>query len=340
MADIKDWESLAKPDPEWEEFVKSIGGVAPDIGMFPDIASVRQWIIASKSAMSAEMGSGIDGVTETDHQVAMRDGSKITCRTYAPESPPSGGSPLAVIYHGGGWCVGGLENEELLCRLLCSKLGMTCVNVDYRLAPEHKFPTAVHDGYDATKWAAENASSLGADPTKGFIVGGTSAGGNMAAVVSHLWRDEGLKPAITGAHLMIPALCYHTLIPAKYKAEVTSWEQNKSAAILSVKACELFMENYRAKEEDTRDPLFSPWLFPTGQKNLPPTYFQICGMDPLRDEGLVFERILREEEGIKTKLDVYPGQPHGFWSIAPKMKASQKFVDDSIKGMEYLLQQK
>ncbi|KAK4543948.1 hypothetical protein LTR36_004722 [Oleoguttula mirabilis] len=340
MADLKDWISLSKPDPEWEEFVKSIGGQAPDLGLFPNIPSLRKWIIQSKAAMSAEMGGSIPGVKETDHQVPVRDGTKITCRVYHPEAPPSGGSPLAVIYHGGGWCIGGLENEELLCRLLCSKLGVTCVNVDYRLAPEHKFPIPVHDSYDATKWAAENASSLGADPSKGFIVGGTSAGGNMAAVISHLYRDEGLKPAITGAHLMIPALCYHAYVPEKYKADYQSWEQNKNAPILSEKACLLFMSSYSSSEEDTKDPLFSPWLFPTGRKNLPPSYFQVCGMDPLRDEALIFERILREEEGIKTKVDVYPGQPHGFWSLAPKMKASQKFVDDSVKGVEWLLQQK
>lgn len=115
---------------------------------------MRAWITESKKAMIAQMGSDIPGVKETDHQVPVRDGSTITCRTYQPESPPSGGSPLVVIYHGGGWCIGGLENEELLCRLLVSKLGTTCVNVDYRLAPEHKFPAAVHDSYDATKWVS------------------------------------------------------------------------------------------------------------------------------------------------------------------------------------------
>lgn len=129
-----------------------MGGSPPDLGLFPDIASLRKWIIDSKAAMSAQMGPNIPGVKEQDHQVPMRDDAKITCRVYQPESPPSGGSPLAVIYHGGGWCIGGLENEELLCRLLVSKLGMTCVNVDYRLAPEHKYPAAVNDCYDATKW--------------------------------------------------------------------------------------------------------------------------------------------------------------------------------------------
>lgn len=149
-----------------------------------------------------------------------------------------------------------------------------------------------------------------------------------------------MKPAITGIHLMIPALCYSAFIPEQHRKDYKSWEQNKNAPILSVKACLLFMNNYLPDEDKRKDPLMSPWLFPSGQKGLPPSYFQVCGMDPLRDEALIFERILREEQGIKTKVDVYPGQPHGFWSIVPQMKASQKFVDDSVKGAEWLLQQK
>ncbi|KAK0946092.1 hypothetical protein LTR29_002406 [Friedmanniomyces endolithicus] len=333
MAHITDWMATAKPDPEWEE--------APDIGQFPDIASLRKWITQSKEAMrSAEMGGSISGVKESDHQVEMRDGHKITCRTYNPESPPSGGSPLFVMYHGGGWCIGGLENEELLCRLMTSKLGMTCVNVDYRLAPEHQFPVPIHDCYDATKWAAEKASTLGADPSKGFIVGGTSAGGNVSAVIAHMWRDAGDKPGLTGCHLMIPAICYGAFLPEKYRGECKSFEQNKNAPILSAKACDLFTDNYIPKMEDRKDPMFSPLLVPTGQKGLPASYFQICGMDPLRDEALVYERILRRDEGVQTKVDMYPGLPHGYWSIAPKLKVSEKFVQDSVKGAEWLLQQK
>lgn len=289
--------------------------------------------------MSAQMGSNIPGVKETDHQVAMRDGHKITCRVYQPETPPANGSPLIVIYHGGGWCIGGLENEELLCRLLTSRLGATCVNVDYRLAPEHKWPVGPDDCYDATKWAAANASSLGADPSKGFIIGGTSAGGCMTAVNSHRWRDDGMQPPLTGTHLMIPAYVYADYVPEKYKADFQSWEQNKDAPILGRKACNLFIDNYIPNKADRADPRFSPLLFPTGHKGLPPAYFQICGLDPLRDEALIAERIMREEEGIKTKVDMYPGMPHGFWSIAPQLKVSQKFVEDSVKGVEWLLKQ-
>ncbi|EMC98864.1 hypothetical protein BAUCODRAFT_31136 [Baudoinia panamericana UAMH 10762] len=340
MAEIQDWMATAKPNPEWEEWCKAAGQV-PDIGLFPDIASLRKWIFDAKVAMTAAMGaaSGMTGVRETDHQVSMRDGHEILCRTYQPNHDSAGGSPLYVMFHGGGFCIGGVENEELLCRLLTSKLGMVCVNVDYRLAPEHVFPTAANDCYDATKWAAENATSLGADMSKGFVIGGTSAGGNLTAVVTHLWRDRNHTPGITGAHLMIPALVYHEYIPDKYKKDFKSWEQNKDAPILGQKACMLFLNNYVPKAEDRKDPLFSPFIVASGHKKHPPAYFQVCGMDPLRDEAMIFERLLREEEGVKTKLNMYPGLPHGFWSVAPQLKASEKFVQDSVKGVEWLLQQ-
>lgn len=126
-----------------------MGGQAPDLGMFPDIASLRNWIIEAKKNLTATF-EPVPGIKEErDHQITVRDGSKITVRTYEPEKS---GGPLAVVYHGGGWCIGGLENEELLCRNMCGKLGMAVVNVDYRLAPEYKFPTAHNDSYDATKW--------------------------------------------------------------------------------------------------------------------------------------------------------------------------------------------
>ncbi|KAK3683033.1 hypothetical protein LTR37_020631 [Vermiconidia calcicola] len=341
MAEVQDWMALAKPDSEWEQMVESaMGGQAPDLGVFPDIESLRQWISAAKQATSAVMGGNFETVKETDHQVSMRDGAEITCRVYSPEKPPADGSPLVVLFHGGGWCIGGLENEELQCRLMTSKLGVTAVNVDYRLAPEHKFPTPVHDCHDATKWAASNASSLGADPSKGFVIGGTSAGGNMTAVVAHQCRDDKMSPPLTGCLLMIPAYCHVDSVPEKYKKDYQSYEQNKNAPILTQKAIDLFTDNYIPNASDRKDPLYSPLLWPTGHANLPPSFFQICGQDPLRDEALIFERIMREEEGLKTKVEIYPGLPHGFHSVVPTMTASRKFVDDTIEGVKWLLEQK
>lgn len=128
-----------------------MGGQCFDIGMFENIETLRGFISATKKNATASH-EPVPGVKEEkDHQVTMRDGEKITVRTYTPEKA---GGPLYVMYHGGGFSIGGLENEELLCRLLCGQLGFVAVNVDYRLAPEYKFPTAHNDCWDATKWVS------------------------------------------------------------------------------------------------------------------------------------------------------------------------------------------
>jgi len=105
-----------------------------------------------KKQLTATQAPDNAGVKEEDTTVPARDGYSIPIRIYSPESPPSGGSALVVFYHGGGFCLGGLENEELNCRLFVQKHGCIAVNVDYRLAPEHPFPTPVNDCWDATKW--------------------------------------------------------------------------------------------------------------------------------------------------------------------------------------------
>ncbi|QIW97041.1 hypothetical protein AMS68_002559 [Peltaster fructicola] len=351
MAHITDWMALADPNPEWEavgiekmshrsytdeiQAVKQMGQ-RPNLGLFPDIATLRGYIIQSKKQMTAT-AQPVPGVKETNHQVSVRDGSTITVRVYSPEGKT--GCPLVVIFHGGGFCIGGLENEELLCRRAAGVLGCVVVNVDYRLAPEHPFPTPVHDCYDATKWAAANASSIGADPSKGFIVGGTSAGGNLAVLTALQHRDDKLSPPITGCHLMIPTVCTSVAVPDKYKADFRSWDQNEHADILSRKACELFIGNYVPNSEDLKNPLVSPLVWKTGFSSFPNSYFQVCGADPLRDEALIFERLLRVDEKVKTKVDVYQGLPHGFWSIVPTLNVSKKFTDESLEGVRWLLEQ-
>lgn len=226
-----------------------------------DVMKLRGMLSAAKQSLNKTQGVGLEDVKEEDITVPARDGHPIPVRIYKPTPPPAGGSPLVVVYHGGGFALGGLENEELNCRNFAQKLECTCVNVDYRLAPEHPFPTAAEDCWDVTKWvrlceflaksctklifyqAAANASKLGADPSKGFIVGGASAGGNLAAVISHLARDEKLSPPITGVSLLIPALIDHTLkeFPGEYKHEIISYEQNANAPILGMASIEMFM---------------------------------------------------------------------------------------------------
>ncbi len=184
------------------------------------------------------------------------------------------------------------------------------------------------------QWAAKNAKSFGADPSLGFVIGGTSAGGNLTAVLAHLARDEGLSPPLTGQYLAIPAVLPDDVVPEKYKEFYLSYEQNKHAPVLPQAAIDMFMNGYKP---DHHDPLFAVFNHPKGHANLPPAYFQVNGLDPLRDDAIIYERVLREEYGIKTKLDMYPGLPHGFWGFFPMLKSSDQFRVDMAEGVGWLL---
>jgi acetyl esterase/lipase len=138
-----------------------------------------------------------------------------------------------VVLHGGGWVLGGLDSSELLCRVWAEDFHGVAVNVDYRLAPEFKFPLPVFDCYDAVRWTASHSEVHGGDLSKGFIVAGVSAGANMAVTVAHLARDEKMSPALTGCWLSIPSLLAPMVVPDRYKKDYLSREQNKNAPILN-----------------------------------------------------------------------------------------------------------
>ena len=279
------------------------------------------------------LGDPPESVKQTELEYPNRDGTKIRAKLYRPSPAPSSGSPLIMMIHGGGFAVGAPEGEEQSCRNFVQAFKATCISITYRLAPEFPFPAGVEDCWDALKWAAANAKSWGADPSVGFVVGGTSAGGNMSAVLSVLAREEKLSPPLTGQFLAVPATIPDDAVPEKYKKWYLSHEQNKDVPILPQAAVDMFMNAYKA---DSNSPLFNVGCHPAGHKNLPPAVIAIDGMDPLRDEGLIYERILREA-GNKTKLYVYPGLPHGHWGFFPFLQASDKFRKDQVEAMGWLL---
>lgn len=142
--------------------------------------------------------------------------------------------------------------EEITCRNLVQAFGAVCVSCEYRLAPEFKFPVGVLDAWDALKWAASNAETFGANPTAGFILGGTSAGGNLTAVLSHMARDQGLQPPPTGLYLHAPVVGGKdpSVYPQKYRARAISYVQNEFAPIISKAAFEMLENGYAP---DTKD---------------------------------------------------------------------------------------
>ena len=177
------------------------------------------------------------------------------------------------------------------------------VNITYRLAPEHKFPTAINDAWDTVKWCAANASSsLGADSSKGFLLGGVSAGGNITAVVAQKAVEEGMSPPLTGLWLCVPLL-FPSIdqVPDKYKELWFSHEQNKDAPVLNQDAIAAVGKHL---EPDATSEWYSPYNVKNPHKGLPPAYIQVNGLDPLRDDGLIHEKVLREH-GVKTRLDVW-----------------------------------
>ncbi|KAK1092797.1 hypothetical protein LTR48_003609 [Friedmanniomyces endolithicus] len=254
-------------------------------------------------------------VKESLHQVAIRNGSSIRVKVYVPVKHSPESSPLIVMMHEGGWMMGDLTDEDLNCRMFARDLGAVCVNIEYRLAPEHHFPQGVNDCWDVVQWCARNAipssNILPADPKVGFIVGGASAGGNLAAVMCQLSRDEGLIPPLTGQYLCVPALLWWDVVPEKWMAEYKSRTDSIFDPVLKLR--EGKDQTTESLKADHGSSLFCPLLH-RNLRGLAPAYFQLAGLDPLRDEGLLYERVLREESGVLTRLEVYEGYGHMFWT--------------------------
>lgn len=203
--------------------------------------------------------------------VTVRDGGRIGVRVY--RSSASGMLPLVVNFHGGGWVLGSLAMAESVCSRLAAALPAVVVSVDYRLAPEHRFPTALHDAYDATVWAHANADEFGADASR-LAVMGDSAGGNLAAGVTLLARGKG--PRIGAQELLYPALDLTLGSP--------SMAENAHAPVLTRSHMRAYRDHYLGPRGDPEDPLASP-LLADDLSGLPPALIQTAQFDPLRDDG-------------------------------------------------------
>jgi acetyl esterase/lipase len=168
----------------------------------------------------------------------------------------------------------------------------------------------------------------------GFVVAGVSAGGNLAAIMCLMARDYSLSPPLTGQLLIVPAVLSADVVPGEYKPLYQSFVQNANAPVLSAAFVE---QSIKAYAPDTSSWKFNPFIHPKGHHNLPPSYFMVCGMDPVRDEGLLYEKRLRGENGVETQLKVYPGLPHSFWTFWPHLEVSKSYYEDVIVGVKWLL---
>jgi acetyl esterase len=229
----------------------------------------------------------------------------IPARVYTPMKlrVANGLAPCLVFFHGGGWVIGGLDSHDVVCRKLADEGQLIVISVDYRLAPEHKFPAAVEDAITATKWIAGNARRLGIDDSR-LSVGGDSAGGNLAAVVAISARD-GNGPAIAGQVLIYPAIDFAMTHPSHSEPE--------TSILLTHSVFRWFTDHYLNGAADVHDWRASPARANT-LIGLPPAFVLTAGADPLRDEGDEYARRLKEA-GVPVTYRHFPGQFHGFFTM-------------------------
>jgi acetyl esterase len=232
------------------------------------------------------------------------DGS-IPARVYTPKAPrrSNGLAPCLVFFHGGGWVIGDLDSHDVVCRKLADEGALIVISVDYRLAPEHKFPAAVDDAIAATKWISDNAKQLGIDASR-LTVGGDSAGGNLAAVVAIAARD-GNGPAIAGQVLIYPATDFAMTHPSHAEPE--------TSVLLTHSVIKWFRDHYLGGAADVGDWRASPARAAT-LIGLPPAYVLTAGADPLRDEGDEYAKRLKQA-GVPVTYRTFPGQFHGFFTM-------------------------
>lgn len=244
----------------------------------------------------------------------------IPVRAYTPEG--SGPFPCLVYFHGGGWVIGDIETHDGSCRELCNAAGCVVVSVDYRLAPEHKFPAAADDCFAALKWVAANVASLNVDASR-LAVGGDSAGGNLSAVVALDARDAGGPP------LRFQLLVYPV---TDHNYATGSYSSNADGYLLTKAGMEWFWDHYLPDAASGADHRASP-LRAKDLKGLPPALVITAEFDPLRDEGEAYAARLREA-GVPTTLTRYDGMIHGFFGMTALLDKAKAAVNQSAEALK------
>ena len=245
-------------------------------------------LMAAAPEMASVVERSIDG-----------EGGPLKLRIYTPFGDSV--FPLLMFFHGSGFVLCSLDTHDGMCRNLAAGIGCVVVSVDYRLAPEHKFPKGPDDCLAATRWAAVHAAEFRADP-KRIMVAGDSAGGNMAAVIAQRIRDEG-GPALCGQMLLYPVTDYYT-------RGTRSYEENANGYGLTRDTMKWFWDHYLNHPGEGEDPGASP-LRATDLSGLPSAYVLSAEYDPLRDEAELYGERLRASD-VPVQITRRPGMNHGF----------------------------
>jgi acetyl esterase len=268
---------------------------------------------------TAALGPFPDVAAVVDHRVPV-SGGEIIVRAYSPGGP--GPHPALVYYHGGGWVIGDLYTHDGLCRSITNAARCTVLSVDYRLAPESKYPVAVEDSYAALLWIVANAERLGIDRRR-IAVGGDSAGGNLATVMALVARDR------KGPRLALQVLIYPV---TDHDLDTRSYRENATGYVLTREGMRWFWNHYLAREAQGREPYASP-LRASSLAGLPPALIITAEYDPLCDEGEAYAARLRDA-GVPVTLTRYPGMFHGFVRMTNILDKARTALDEIASSVQ------
>lgn len=274
-------------------------------------ASDRRRRLTRMPAASIITGRARRGVTVSERDAALEDGTALPLRIYRPLTGGEAALPVVVNFHGGGWTSGDPFQSEWWCSSVAALVPAVVVSVDYRLAPEYPFPAASEDCYAATRWVAQHAAEIGADGRR-IAVMGDSAGGNLAAVVSLMARDR-KGPPITLQVLLYPAV--------DLVGEYPSERENAHAPVLTKADMDGATALY-CPDGQAGDPYASP-LLAGSHAGLPPALIQTAQHDPLRDQGAAYAAALRDA-GVAVRLTNYVDAVHGYISIPGLVPAARQ----------------
>lgn len=309
---VEQWGATMTLDPDVQIILDMIrlAGRPPFDELTPDEA--RQAYTASRAVLTPDP----QDVAEVRDLSCPGPHGDIPLRSYRPAgSTAEQVLPLLMYFHGGGWLLGGLDSHDTTCRHFANAARCAVISVDYRMAPEFKFPAAVDDSEAATRWAIAHAATLGVDPAR-VAVGGDSAGGNLAAVMALMARDGTL-----------PKLAFQLLIyPATDMAMTTVSSQTVTERVtLTSKTMKWFIDHYMRGPADMMDWRASP-ARAANLAGTAPALVLTCSADPLRDEGIAYARRL-EREGVRVTHLHFSDQVHGFMSMGKIVRTAGTAID-------------
>ena len=305
-------------DPE----VYAVASMFPEVN-FADANGTRALFSAMLQAAAPAGGPAFDpGIAQLERVIpSLNGGPDVPIRIYTPATRTSM-SPAYVSFHGGAFILGDLDTEHARCLKMSLDGNAVVVAVDYRLAPENAFPAGVEDCYSALHWVASNAPMLGIDPTK-IVVGGSSAGGALAAAVALMARDRS-GPSIAMQMLFYPVIDDRGLTESmKTGHDALAWNSRNVRDMWA---------HYLGAERSETSPYAAPGRA-TDLANLPSAYVVTCEHDPLRDEGLEYAaRML--QSGVSVELHNYAGTVHGFDLLIPNASVSIRALDDAVAAFQ------